>query len=146
MGIVITEFSERHLDALTAIERRCFSDPWSRAMLAAELEKDYSMYLIAEKDGVPAGYVGAHLVADEASINNVATDPDFRREGIAELLITELIRRASERGAVSFNLEVRENNTPAISLYKKMGFLPVGVRKNYYSNPTENALIMIKEL
>ena len=102
--------------------------------------------LVAEEDGAPAAYVGAHVAADEASINNVATDPQYRRRGLAEALLRELMARAEKQGVRKYSLEVRVGNAAAIALYTKLGFEPVGVRRRYYSHPQEDALIMIKEL
>ena len=88
------------------------------------------------------GYVGCQTVLDEGYITNVAVSPDFRRRGAARLLIAELIARAKEKGLAFVTLEVRESNAPAIALYAGVGFAPVGTRKNFYSNPAENALLM----
>lgn len=97
---------------------------------------------MAEQDGRTAGYVGCQTVLDEGYITNVAVSPDFRRQGIARALIAELTAKAGENKLAFVTLEVRESNAPAIALYTGAGFVPVGKRKNFYSNPAENAVLM----
>ena len=134
MNIVVMQ--ERHLVALAEIERACFHAPWSENMLREELGK--GIFLVAEQDGRTAG----QTVLDEGYITNVAVSPDFRRQGIARALIAELTAKAGENKLAFVTLEVRESNAPAIALYTGAGFAPVGKRKNFYSNPTENAVLM----
>lgn len=136
----ITEMQEKHLPALAELEKQCFHAPWSEKMLREELGG--GIFLVAEQDGEVQGYVGCQTVLDEGYITNVAVSPDFRRRGAARLLIAELIARAKEKRLVFVTLEVRESNAPAIALYTGAGFAPVGKRKNFYSNPTENAVLM----
>ena len=136
----ITEMQEKHLPALAELEKQCFHAPWSEKMLREELGG--GIFLVAEQDGEVQGYVGCQTVLDEGYITNVAVSPDFRRRGAARLLIAELIARAKEKGLAFVTLEVRESNAPAIALYTGAGFVPVGKRKNFYSNPTENAVLM----
>lgn len=138
MNIVVMQ--ERHLAALAEIERACFRAPWSENMLREELGK--GIFLVAEQDGRTAGYVGCQTVLDEGYITNVAVSPDFRRQGIARALIAELTAKAEENKLAFVTLEVRESNAPAIALYTGAGFAPVGKRNNFYSNPTENAVLM----
>ena len=138
MNILVME--ERHLAALAEIERACFHAPWSETMLREELGK--GIFLVAEQDDRTAGYVGCQTVLDEGYITNVAVSPDFRRQGIAKALITELIEQAKAKGLAFVTLEVRESNAAARALYAGAGFAPVGIRKNFYSNPTENAVLM----
>ena len=139
MNIVVMQ--ERHLAALAEIERACFHAPWSENMLREELGK--GIFLVAEQDGRTAGYVGCQTVLDEGYITNVAVSPDFRRQGIARALIAGAAsRKPRENGLAFVTLEVRESNAPAIALYTGAGFAPVGKRKNFYSNPTENAVLM----
>ena len=136
----ITEMQEKHLPALAELEKQCFHAPWSEKMLREELGG--GIFLVAEQDGEVQGYVGCQTVLDEGYITNVAVSPDFRRRGAARRLIAELIARAKEKGLAFVTLEVRESNAPAIALYSGAGFVPVGTRKNFYSNPAENALLM----
>ena len=136
----ILSMEERHLAALAEIERACFHAPWSETMLREELGK--GIFLVAEQDGRTAGYVGCQTVLDEGYITNVAVSPDFRRQGIAKALIEALLAKVRENGLAFVTLEVRESNAAARALYAGAGFQPVGIRKNFYSNPTENAVLM----
>ena len=137
--------NESHVAQVAALEKLCFSDPWSETSIASELENPLSLWLIAEEDGAVCGYVGSQTVLDETDMMNIAVRPDCRRKGIAAALIAELVSRLKARGRRMLRLEVRESNLPAIALYKAMGFTQLGLRKNYYRNPKENALILGKE-
>lgn len=136
-----------HIDAVEAIEKRCFSLPWTREMLVKQLYGDMQIFLAAENEsGEAVGYVGLMYVLDEGYISNVAVSPDWRRRGIGDMLIEELIIRARAKKLSFVTLEVRESNLAAIELYKKHGFTEVGVRRNYYERPTENAILMTRFL
>jgi ribosomal-protein-alanine N-acetyltransferase len=136
----------RHVTDMVLIEQACFSQPWSRRMLEGELENPQAFYLVAEQDGVLAGYAGMHAVLDEGYITNVATAPAFRRRGVAGTLLAALTARARAWSLAFLTLEVRVSNAPAIALYEKHGFVPVGVRRQYYRAPREDALLMTKYL
>ncbi len=147
MGFRIVNASPRHLTELEALEKRCFSLPWTEEMLMGQLPDDNHEFLAAESEsGELLGYVGMMTVLDEGYISNVAVAPEQRRQGIADALITELLERAALRALSFVTLEVREHNEPAIALYAKHGFAPVGLRKNYYEAPVENAILMTKLL
>jgi DNA polymerase-1 len=135
----IVPMGAAHIPALAALEESCFSQPWSAAALAAELDKPGSLFLVAEGGGEPAGYVGLNAVLDEGYICNVAVRPDFRRRGVASALLSELLRRCGERGLSFVSLEVRRSNEAAVSLYAGLGFVPVGVRPGFYEAPREDA-------
>ena len=137
--------NESHVAQVAALEKLCFSDPWSETSIASELENHLSLWLIAEENGAVCGYVGSQTVLDETDMMNIAVRPDCRRKGIAAALIAELVSRLKARGSRILRLEVRESNLPAIALYKAMGFTQLGLRKNYYRNPKENALILGKQ-
>ena len=132
--------------AIAELEKICFSDPWSENSISAELNNALSCWLVAEVDSTVAGYVGSQTVLDGSDMMNIAVAPQYRRKGIAEALVLALCEKLKERGSICLLLEVRISNEPAISLYEKLGFLPVGKRKNYYRNPREDALILRKEL
>ena len=137
----IQKLTPDYVSAVAAIEKRCFSNPWSETAVNAELENHCSEIYIALVDGTTAGYANIYTVLDEMDIVRVAVLPEYRRQGIAaEILKTVL---AEKQG--TFYLDVRESNHPAISLYKSLGFVDTGVRKNYYTNPTENAILMMRE-
>ena len=136
---------ERHLDGIAALERACFSDPWSEAAIAPELENPLSLWLVAEQDDTLLGYIGSQSVPPEADMMNLAVAPEARRQGIAEALVHALEAALREKGTESLTLEVRVSNLPARTLYEKLGFEPVGLRKNYYFHPKEDACILRKD-
>ena len=143
MDYTILDVSPRHLDALEALEQQCFSLPWTREMLESQLPDESHVFLAAEDaDGTLLGYVGMMTVLDEGYISNVAVAPAARRHGSGDALIRALVDRAEEKKLAFVTLEVREHNEPAIALYRKHGFAPVGLRKNYYEAPRENAILM----
>ena len=143
--MMITEMNASHVPQVAALEKICFADPWSEMSIASELQSLWSYWLVATEDDRVIGYVGSQSSIDEADIMNVAVHPDFRRRGVAEALIIRLVSDLKERGIHALLLEVRVSNTPAITLYEKLGFSQVGRRKNYYHNPKEDALILRKE-
>lgn len=138
--MTVVPMTERHLAALAQIEKACFHAPWSEAMLREELGK--GIFLVAERDGQAVGYVGCQTVLDEGYITNVAVSPDCRRQGIGRALIAALTAAARTQGLAFVTLEVRASNAPAIALYEGAGFVRVGVRKNFYAAPTEDAVLM----
>ena len=142
---MIVRMNESHVQQIAALEQCCFSDPWSENSVASELENPLSLWLIAEEDGAVCGYVGSQTVLDETDMMNIAVHPDCRRKGIAAALITELVSRLKAQGSRILRLEVRECKFSAIALYEALGFTQLGLRKNYYRNPKENALILGKE-
>lgn len=145
MDMTIIDAEESMIPQLAALEERCFSMPWTEQQLRSQLP-DASHEFIAAVDGNGAvlGYVGMMFVLDEGYISNVAVSPDCRRQGIGDALIAEMDRRAEKRALSFSTLEVRESNAPAIALYSKHGYAQVGVRKNYYDLPRENAILMTK--
>ena len=137
--------NEAHVAQIAQLEKRCFSDPWSENSIRSELTGRLSLWVVALDGDTVAGYIGSQSVLGESDMMNVAVAPEYRRRGIAQALILELIRRLSQQGNRSLMLEVRASNTPAITLYHKLGFTQVGRRPNYYRNPKEDALILRKE-
>ena len=142
----IIPMTSEHIDQVARIEQLCFSDPWSRRMLSEHLENECAATLVAlGEDGTVLGYAGLLVVLDEGYITNVAVRPDYRRQGIAGELLA-VFRRFAEGNKMAFlTLEVREGNAPARALYAKYGYREVGLRKNYYDHPKENAIIMTLE-
>lgn len=138
----ILNASERWLPRLEALEERCFSLPWTREQLQSQLPDAMHVFLLAVEEERLLGYVGMMFVLDEGYISNVAVQPEARRQGIGDALIAELLARADALGLSFVTLEVRESNAPAIALYQKHGFHPVGRRKKYYDLPTEDAILM----
>ena len=143
--MMIVPMNESHVAQVAELEKICFSDPWSEKSVASELSNPLSCWLVAEEDGLVAGYVGSQTVIDESDMMNVAVHPVHRRKGIAEALVKELIEALKKRESHCLTLEVRASNDQAKALYEKLGFVRVGLRKNYYRNPKEDALILRKE-
>ena len=143
--MTITEMKATHVAQVAELERICFADPWSEKSVASELDNKWALWLVAEENDCVMGYIGSQTSIDETDVMNVAVHPDYRRKGIAEALITELVARLKEGGSHALMLEVRASNAPAIALYEKLGFSQVGCRRNYYRNPKEDALILRKE-
>jgi ribosomal-protein-alanine N-acetyltransferase len=134
-----------HVSQVAELEKICFSDPWSEKSIASELTNPLSFWLVAVEGDKVAGYVGSQSVMSESDMMNVAVHPDFRRKGVAEKLVLELVAALAKKDNHCLTLEVRASNVSAISLYEKLGFAQVGLRKNYYRNPKEDALILRKE-
>ena len=134
-----------HVPQIAELEKICFNDPWSEKSIASELDNRLSLWLVAMDGDRVAGYVGSQSVLGETDMMNIAVHPDFRRRGIAEELVMKLVEELKVRGNHSLMLEVRVSNDPARNLYEKLGFQQVGLRKNYYRNPKEDALILRKE-
>ena len=138
----IERMTEAHLDAVAELERECFAHPWSRESLKETLRSGDSLFYIAELDGRVIGYIGMSFVLDEGYIYNVAVAKDSRKNGAGSALIQTLVNYGKKNGFAFITLEVRESNTAARSLYSSFGFIKVGERKNYYSDPVENAVLM----
>ena len=146
MSIQIVPMNADHLEELEKLERICFSRPWSRKMLAEELENQCAAFLVAQ-DSITQqvmGYAGLLVMAHEGYITNLAVFPEFRRQGVAAKLIAVFENFARGNKLAFLTLEVRPSNTAAIALYKGFGFEQVGRRKNYYDLPKEDALILTK--
>ena len=142
MKIIIENMKAEHINEVENIEKICFAHAWTRADLEAQLTLDTSHFVVATVDEKVVGYMGLQIFSDEGYVTNVAVLPKFREKGIAKALITEQMKNDME----FITLEVRESNVPAINLYTKMGFENMGIRPKFYSNPTENAIIMTKYL
>ena len=142
MNYKLTPMTIEHIPQIAALERACFSRPWSEESLQSELWNDSAVIIVAEgEDGTVLGYAGLQTVLDEGYINNVAVDEKFRRQGVADELIAAFVRFGQAKLAF-LTLEVRASNAPAIALYAKHGFAEVGRRKNYYEAPKEDAVLM----
>ncbi|MGQ9778931.1 MAG: ribosomal protein S18-alanine N-acetyltransferase [Bacillota bacterium] len=145
MSVKISPMTMADLDEVLAIENESFATPWSRASFLYELlENRRAVYLVAKEEGHVVGYVGMWAIFDEGHITNLAVHPRFRRRGIATLLLQELIHEAKRRGIAHLTLEVRRSNLGAQLLYAKHGFVTKGIRRRYYRDNDEDALIMWK--
>jgi ribosomal-protein-alanine N-acetyltransferase len=133
-----------HLDQVEAIEHRSYTAPWSRAMFAGELIRSSSIGLGAFHLGRVIGYLIVSRYADDWHIMNIAVDPDWRRRGVARQLLEEFLTRTAGGPERGYTLEVRPSNAEAIRLYERLGFEARGVRRGYYLDNHEDALIMWK--
>ena len=141
----IVPMNAAHVPQVAQLEKICFADPWSEKSVASELTNPLSLWLVALEGDRVVGYVGSQSVLGESDMMNVAVHPDFRRRGIAEALVLELVAQLKAKENYCLTLEVRASNAPARKLYEKLGFQQVGLRKNYYRNPREDACILRKE-
>lgn len=134
------------LDRVLEIEELSYGTPWSRRAFTSEItDNRYAHYFVARHRGRLIGYVGMWVILEEAHITNVAVDPAYRRRKVAWRLLEDMFRRARELGATRMTLEVRVSNATAQELYRKMGFVDHGIRKGYYTDTNEDAIIMWRE-
>ncbi len=140
----IVPMDKGHVEQVAAIEKECFSVPWTEKMLTDALYDEQACFLVAEDgEGGVLGYAGLHVVLDEGYIDNVAVEPAARRHGVADALL-DVFCRFGQAKLAFLTLEVRASNAPAIALYEKHGFERVGLRKNYYEKPREDAVLMTR--
>lgn len=139
----VTKLKENHITAIAQLEKLCFSEPWSENAIIDSFRSG-TVFFVAEKNGKVLGYVGIKPVLDEGYITNVAVFPEYRRMGVGAALMQKLDLFSEERELSFISLEVRQSNLPAISLYDNFGYKKEGVRKNFYREPTEDAIIMTK--
>ena len=128
------------------LEGLCFSLPWSKKSLELLCDGKNVGFVALDEEKRVVAYGGMVCVLDEGQITNIAVHPDFRRQGLGEMIVYALLEYGRENGISMYSLEVRQGNAPAISLYEKLGFACVGVRKNFYSEPVEDAIVMIKNI
>ena len=145
MRYEIVPMDRSHLESIAALERQCFSAPWSIPMREGEVFNPQARVGVGGGENGPGlGYAGLQVVLDEGYIANIAVDPKWRRQGLAGELL-EVYCRFAQAHLAFLTLEVRASNEAAIALYVKHGFVQAGVRKNYYQDPKEDALIMTRE-
>ncbi|HWI65855.1 MAG TPA: ribosomal protein S18-alanine N-acetyltransferase [Symbiobacteriaceae bacterium] len=145
--VAIFPMTPADLAGVMAVERSSFLTPWSPEAFLSEMMQTYTVYIVAKEGAQVVGHGGMHVIFEDAHVTNVAVLPEYRGRGLGELLMRDLLDRAAARGAQRITLEVREKNTPAQSLYRKLGFVtsPGAVRKGYYSDTGEDAIIMWKD-
>lgn len=139
----IVPMDRSHIPQIAALERECFTDPWSEHLLEDALFDPQASFIVAEdgEEGNILGYAGLHAILDEGYIDNIAVAPDARRHGVASALL-DVFCRFGAANLAFLTLEVRQSNAAAIALYEKHGFAAVGRRKNYYDAPREDAVLM----
>ncbi len=138
----ISGMQPQDIEQVAALERRIFSMPWSVDGFLASLQSPDTLYLAVRDCGRVAAYCGMLQSFDEADITNVAVAPEYRGRGVGLRMLRELMTRGAGRGVRRYTLEVRRSNAAAIRLYEKLGFVSVGIRRNFYAKPQEDALIM----
>ncbi|MBO4212001.1 MAG: ribosomal protein S18-alanine N-acetyltransferase [Oscillospiraceae bacterium] len=143
---MILPMNEGNISQIAALEAANFSLPWDAASLRAELENTLALWLVLAEEERVLAYVGTQSCFEDADILSIAVLPEARRRGIAEALLRELERLLPARGVERITLEVRASNEPALALYRKLGYEALGLRKNYYEKPREDALIMQKRI
>lgn len=143
MNFEIVKMSSEHISDIARLEIVCFLSPWSEKSLAEELGNENSHFLVAVSDRV-LGYIGVQEICGEAYITNIAVFGEYRKSGVGRSLLKSACDGAKSRECEFITLEVRESNAPAISLYESEGFEMAGIRKKFYSSPTENGLIYTK--
>ena len=141
---MIRTFEEKDAKAVALLEKECFSEPWSEKAIL-ESYGNSTLFLVYEEEEKILGYAGLQIVLDECYVTHIAVTEKMRGLGIGSRLISALKSRAKQKGLRFISLEVRESNFAAISLYKKQGFVLVGKRRNFYTNPTEDGIIMTLE-
>ncbi|MCR4922748.1 MAG: ribosomal protein S18-alanine N-acetyltransferase [Lachnospiraceae bacterium] len=142
--IEINEMTDKDIDEVCSIEEECFSMPWRREDFLQMIENDHMSYLVVKDAGEICGGAGIREIVGDIEITNVAIKAAYRNRGYGHKLVQALLEKGRELGGKSFTLEVRTSNVAAISVYKDLGFLTEGVRRNFYEKPVEDALIMWK--
>lgn len=140
----IVQMERDHIEQIAELEEQCFSRPWSRQALEEELENPTACFLAAVEGTDVLGYGGMHCAFGECYMDNLAVFGSKRRQGVGTALLRALLKEAARRGGEFLSLEVRPSNLPAGALYRKLGFLEEGRRKNFYTAPREDALILTK--
>jgi [ribosomal protein S18]-alanine N-acetyltransferase len=142
-SFVFRYMKEEDIDQILEVEHASFTTPWSREAFYNELHSNkFAVYIVLEENKKIIGYCGAWIVIDEAHVTNVAILPEYRGRKLGAAMLEKLMMVAREMGAKSMTLEVRVTNHVAQSLYRKFGFQNGGIRKNYYSDNQEDALVM----
>jgi ribosomal-protein-alanine N-acetyltransferase len=146
IAIDLQPMRRRHIPQVLEIERRVYPRPWTMTLFLSEIvQRSTRFYIVARVRRRVVGYAGLMVFGDEAHVTNIAVDPDVHRRKVASRLLFAVITEARRRGATACTLEVRVANHAAQALYHQFGFAPVGIRKNYYAETGEDALIMWAE-
>jgi ribosomal-protein-alanine N-acetyltransferase len=142
-GFMIVPMKRRHLKGVVAIEQQVFPSPWTLSLYLSELSQPASRaYYVATVDGEVVAYAGLLVQVGEGHVTTIGVDPRWQHKGIGRKLLLTLALAARDRGAEDMTLEVRMSNTNAQALYHEFGFVPAGIRKNYYSEVNEDAIVM----
>ncbi len=142
--IKLEKFGKKHINAVLKIEEQCFSMPWSKASLEKEIKNDIAIYVVATEGDKVVGYGGMWHIVNEGHITNIAVDKNYRSRGIATMILNRLFEIGRQNQMIGITLEVRMSNNAAKNLYKKLGFVIEGIRREYYEDNGEDAVIMWK--
>lgn len=140
----IVTLEEKHIDGILRVSNLSFHTAWNKESFLNELDNSFARYVVAVKDDIVIGFGGLWLIIDEGHITNIAVHPEFRGTGVGSALLEALIEICKLEAACGVTLEVRKSNIPAQNLYKKYGFVEEGLRKGYYGDNKEDAIIMWK--
>lgn len=140
--MIIRQMEIDDLEQVMEIEEESFSVPWTETGFFTFLIRNDTLFLVAEEDGIIAGYAGIVMVPEDGDITNVAVRSSMRGKGIGRMIVQSMIEEAKKQGVTNIYLEVRKSNEPAIKLYESLGFVPISIRKDYYEEPKEDAVIM----
>lgn len=142
---MIRKMVQSDIQQVAALEKECFSKPWSENAISKEVDNKNAIFFVYEEQDRILGYAGMYLIIDEGDILNVAVTANSRNKGIARQILLSMFEKAESMGIHKFTLEVRKSNQFAIRLYEKLGFITEGCRKNFYDDPQEDGLIMWKK-
>jgi len=143
---MIKQAEPHHLSEIAQLEREIFPDPWSEHLLARKMEDPSTIFCVAEHEGQVKGYAILQLIHPEAELINIAVAPTARQQGLGRKLLETILHKTAAKQIETIHLEVRESNQAAIHLYRALGFQPVGLRKHYYENPREHAVLMTHQI
>lgn len=138
----ISKLVEADIPELLEIEKQCHATPWSEQSFRNELDHEHGIFLIAREKGKMIGYASLWVIADEAHITNLAVLPTEQGKGFGKQLVLEILHQSVDQGATCATLEVRTSNKPALTVYESFGFKACGVRKRYYPDNNEDAIVM----
>lgn len=141
-NLTLKKLTKEDVDGLYEVSSLSLKETWSLGSIEQELSNKFARYIVCKDGDKVIGFIGAWLIASEGQITNLAVHPDYRKKGIGKKLMKSLISSLKEEGCNAITLEVRESNTVAKNLYKNLGFLSEGIRKNFYEDNKEDANIM----
>lgn len=144
LDIKIEKMTEADIKSVSELENECFSKPWSEASIEEELYNNNALFLVAKLNDRIVGYIGMHIILDEGYITNIAVNLASRHMGVGKSLLKYVCDYATANNFTFVTLEVRKSNIAAINLYRQFGFKEVGTRKNFYSDPQEDAILLTK--
>lgn len=144
--LTIRRMKESDIPEVAKLEKEIFPDPWSEGAISETLEQEQTLLMVAYEDRKLIGYLILYFVLEEGEIARIAVIPECRRQGVGARMLLELEDLCEDNGITKLLLDVRESNETAISFYTSYGFVQDGVRRNFYSNPQEDGILMSREI